>query len=411
MPLSDYAYAGPPDVGRERFIALAQARGATVSVPELGLMYDALVAAEVRPLPFLAHWNHESGMGTNAQSMEARYGTRNPGAVRTPENPAAATIIDTDRGHFARYDDYATATADWAARLRGPKYEGVGLTTVQRVIPKYAPASDQGNQPVSYVRSVLGFIGRHLQQEPPVPTIVDDLTPVNHAAGRAGTVRGVVLHITDGDTAAGAISWFKNPASEVSAHYVVDRDGTIYRVVRETDTAWANGKLVKPDLAHPLVTRWVAGHINPNGETVSIEAAGKPSYGWSAAQVAAIAWLVADVTARHGLPMTRDAVLGHYQLDSVNRARCPSLTAEQWATIVPPGGGVSDDATMEAVYQQHKAWLQAKRFKGRLMRDFYSGVVLVCDGGVVTPTGVLSPGRVMDDWQEYNVDHGTLIRY
>jgi N-acetyl-anhydromuramyl-L-alanine amidase AmpD len=50
----------------------------------------------------------------------------------------------------------------------------------------------------------------------------------------------IVLHITDGPTAAGAISWFqqsKHP-DRLSAHFVIDRDGTIYQLLPLEDTGF-----------------------------------------------------------------------------------------------------------------------------------------------------------------------------
>jgi hypothetical protein len=55
--------------------------------------------------------------------------------------------------------------------------------------------------------------------------------------GRSATPRLIVVHSTEGDTAAGAAGWFQNPASGGSAHLVVD-DHEVYRCVNDADTAW-----------------------------------------------------------------------------------------------------------------------------------------------------------------------------
>jgi len=161
--------------------------------------------------------------------------------------------------------------------------------------------------------------------------IIKRLTPINHWRGRDGhKVRAVVLHITDGDTAASAIDWFHNPKSEVSAHYVIDRDGTVYQVVVEDDTAWTNGPIHAPNLIVPAVRRWQQYGINPNKETISIEAAGTPATGWSRQQLDVGRTLARDICHRYGLTPGRDTIIGHRDIDSVNKARCPSLTKEQW---------------------------------------------------------------------------------
>ena len=48
----------------------------------------------------------------------------------------------------------------------------------------------------------------------------------------------IVLHETDSATAESALSWFENPESQVSAHYVVDKDGHVYSCVPDYMSAW-----------------------------------------------------------------------------------------------------------------------------------------------------------------------------
>ncbi|MEH3037247.1 MAG: N-acetylmuramoyl-L-alanine amidase [Sphingomonas adhaesiva] len=52
----------------------------------------------------------------------------------------------------------------------------------------------------------------------------------------------IVLHYTGMPTAAEAIARLRDPSSEVSAHYVVDEDGTILRLVDDEKRAWHAGK-------------------------------------------------------------------------------------------------------------------------------------------------------------------------
>jgi N-acetylmuramoyl-L-alanine amidase len=48
----------------------------------------------------------------------------------------------------------------------------------------------------------------------------------------------IVMHFTDGPSAQGAINRFLNPHEQVSAHYIIERDGTIFQMVRDSDKAW-----------------------------------------------------------------------------------------------------------------------------------------------------------------------------
>lgn len=50
-------------------------------------------------------------------------------------------------------------------------------------------------------------------------------------------IRWVVIHCTEGSTAAGAASWFQNPASGGSAHLVID-DEDCFRTLLDGDIPW-----------------------------------------------------------------------------------------------------------------------------------------------------------------------------
>jgi N-acetylmuramoyl-L-alanine amidase len=83
----------------------------------------------------------------------------------------------------------------------------------------------------------------------------------NYDQGRSGQyVAGVVLHGTAGPNAE---QWFAQPASRVSAHYVVRADATIIQCVSESDTAWHAGVV--------SVTSNLYRLPNPNLWTIGIE--------------------------------------------------------------------------------------------------------------------------------------------
>lgn len=131
----------------------------------------------------------------------------------------------------------------------------------------------------------------------------------NFWAGRQGNaIKAIVLHGTAGG---GAVQWFANPASQVSAHYVVDVDGSITQCVREADSAWHAG-VVTANSAY-------AGQPNPNLWTIGIEHV-RDVTNTSAitpAQLAASTALVTDIVRRHG----QLTLIEHDQID-VGRV-CP----------------------------------------------------------------------------------------
>ncbi|MCH1931308.1 N-acetylmuramoyl-L-alanine amidase [Shewanella sp. A25] len=62
----------------------------------------------------------------------------------------------------------------------------------------------------------------------------------NQSAGIAPIF--LTLHFTAGTSLDGAVSWFKNPDAQASAHLVIDRDGSIVQMVAFNRRAWHAGK-------------------------------------------------------------------------------------------------------------------------------------------------------------------------
>ena len=134
-------------------------------------------------------------------------------------------------------------------------------------------------------------------------TLVDALHPsANFGPRRDGARPSILLlHYTGVATAAKAISWLANPASEVSCHYVVDEDGRITQMVAEEKRAW-----------HAGAGSW-AGIADINSASIGIEIqnvgheAGYPPF--PKTQIAAVIALSREIIGRHGIRPER--VLAH----------------------------------------------------------------------------------------------------
>lgn len=111
----------------------------------------------------------------------------------------------------------------------------------------------------------------------------------------------IVLHYTGMATGPGAEAWLCDPASEVSAHYLVHEDGRIVQMVRESDRAWHAGK-----------SSWF-GRTDINSCSVGIEIVNPGhSLGYPAfprRQIDAVIGLCAGIVQRHLIPAQR--VLAH----------------------------------------------------------------------------------------------------
>jgi N-acetylmuramoyl-L-alanine amidase len=127
--------------------------------------------------------------------------------------------------------------------------------------------------------------------------------PSPNAGPRRGGQRPdmVVLHYTAMVSAEAALARLRDPAAEVSAHYLIAEDGAVWRLVEEEARAW-----------HAGVARW-GGTEDVNSRSIGIELANSgPLAGFPpfpAPQMAALEALLAGVTGRWGIEPAR--VIAH----------------------------------------------------------------------------------------------------
>lgn len=115
-----------------------------------------------------------------------------------------------------------------------------------------------------------------------------------------------------------------------SAHDYIARDGSVLACIPTRFAAWNNGQLNRPNTALDSVRRIVRTDatdraFNPNEAYVrEVECTGYPgSFPLTKAQRETVAYLIARDSIKWDLPITRETVHLHADLDSVNRASCP----------------------------------------------------------------------------------------
>ena len=124
----------------------------------------------------------------------------------------------------------------------------------------------------------------------------------NHDARPEGQpVDILLLHYTGMPSAAAALQRMCDAAAKVSAHYLIDEDGSTYALVPEVRRAW-----------HAGVACW-AGARDINARSIGIELV-NPGHEWGyrdfpPAQMLALDRLAVDILRRHPIPPAR--VLGH----------------------------------------------------------------------------------------------------
>ncbi|MFT5485700.1 MAG: N-acetylmuramoyl-L-alanine amidase [Paracoccaceae bacterium] len=150
----------------------------------------------------------------------------------------------------------------------------------------------------------------------------------------------VILHYTGMKTGKAALDRLCDPDAKVSAHYLIDEDGTTYRMVAEDRRAW-----------HAGFSHW-SGAVNINDRSIGIEIVNPGhEFGYRAfpeAQMAAVEELLAQIVERHRIPPAR--VVGHSDIAPTRKQDPGELfdwkrLADKGLSVWPATTGDIGDAT------------------------------------------------------------------
>ena len=134
----------------------------------------------------------------------------------------------------------------------------------------------------------------------------------------------VVLHHTSNDSASQALRTLTDARREVSAHYLLARDGTLFQLVDERHRAW-----------HAGISRWGA-LSDLNSAAIGIELDNNGDEPFPARQIDALLQLLADLKSRYGIAQAN--FLGHADV-APGRKADPSRHFP-WRTLAEHGFGL-----------------------------------------------------------------------
>ena len=142
----------------------------------------------------------------------------------------------------------------------------------------------------------------------------------------------LVLHYTGMQTGEAALARLCDPAAEVSAHYMVEEDGRIFRLVAEERRAWHAGR-----------SFW-KGEAGVNHASIGIEIVNPGhEFGYRPfpdVQIAAVIALVADIRTRWEIEDSR--ILGHSDVAPARKEDPGELFP--WKQLAQAGHGVWAEA-------------------------------------------------------------------
>lgn len=162
-------------------------------------------------------------------------------------------------------------------------------------------------------------------------TMRSRLSPNHGPRPSPGRIDLLILHYTGMPSAAEALDRLCDPAAEVSAHYLIDEDGTIWQLVDENRRAWHAGR------------GFWAGATNINDRSIGIELVNPGhEHGYRPfpeVQIAALERLCHDILARH--PIAPERVLGHSDIAPERKADPGELFP--WERLAGAGIGLWPD--------------------------------------------------------------------
>lgn len=232
----------------------------------------------------------------------------------------AALIADKVRttvGSAESLADYRPALKAFTGLL--PSVQDKQMAEYYRVLAKGAQGVNPLGMKIDLAPSTLPA-GEQAAVEPQSDNVVmsTDYPPAlwvaahknNYSTGRGGTaIDRWINHWIGSGTYAGAISWFQDPTSNVSAHFVVRQsDGELTQMVRIANTAYH------------------AGNWNYNQRSIGIEHEATPSNPWPTSSTAPMLVVSTDCCRYfcnlYGIPKTRSYIIGHQEVPGV-ATDCP----------------------------------------------------------------------------------------
>ncbi len=159
-------------------------------------------------------------------------------------------------------------------------------------------------------------------------SMIDRPSPNHNERAPGSAVDMLILHYTGMISGKAALDRLCDPEAKVSSHYLVEEDGTVFRLVDENRRAW-----------HAGVSFW-AGETDINGRSIGIEIVNPGhEFGYRPfpeRQMDAVIALCTDILSRHPIPATR--VLGHSDV-APDRKQDPGELFD-WRRLAGAGVGV-----------------------------------------------------------------------
>ena len=199
---------------------------------------------------------------------------------------------------------------------------------------------------------------------------------------RRGPPDMVLLHYTGMQSAEAAVARLRDPEARVSAHYVVDEDGSVLRLVPEERRAWHAGK------------SWWKGETDINAVSIGIEIVNPGhEFGYRDfpdAQVVSVIALIDEIRGRWAIEDAR--ILGHSDVAPTRKEDPGELFP--WKRLAEAGHGLWFEPAPERI-----------KALGGLLQKGDQGI-----GAVVLRAGLHRLGYGLKPGGDYDAETETAVR-
>lgn len=185
-----------PDMTEPAFVA--SLAGTPVPASEASEAYRRIVALRVSPAFCRFVFRHESSDGT--AGICPKYATKSPGNTRSSRTGKGRQIntnvarwkgdVPSMKGIYVQYDSWADGFEDVAFRIVDPgfAYAKAGATTLETILPIFAPPTD-GNNPDAYIAAGVSYMSRIIIPGGIVPKHIRVAASAGHRNTAGGDAR------------------------------------------------------------------------------------------------------------------------------------------------------------------------------------------------------------------------------
>jgi hypothetical protein len=334
--------------------------------------------------------------------VESKYGTafkRNKAANKNPLN-----LRPPGGDGYMAYPSWVDGVDAWRERITSPDYKGgiyAQTVSLEDLIHVYAPGSDDNDEAAyaATIRTLFLTWGVTPKETPMATPVIYDLA-VDYARfgltkaeaneiqshrftnRRDGSIQGRpthrLCHIQAGRTIGSLKYWV---GVQASSTVMIQRDGSILRVIPEEHGPWTNGDDYAPK---PAGQALVDQPGNSNIWTLSIEAEGEDGADVLdyPAQMASIEWQLREWARKYPETAPMDHLLEHADVQRIQKPNCAGAyypVIRQRLTAAPP----------KPLYTPPVGWPSKKGDTGIVQVGEAKARLITCEVECIKPNGTI----------------------